>query len=476
MVLVALWIFFPIAKYVPSIKQVTFLDLPLTRWVVIISIICGFYLISYVVYMLTHRITRILNVRSLNVAQAFSEIIDGLIFWWAEHEVMKRVPTFKNHEILGLPTRKWLRVSILVLIGYNLITLFTHIAVMSLRRICQQHLKIAHENFWQNVLGRHLHKKFIVYFANGMKLSISFIMSSLLLLLTWVLYFGPRLDMKIGKTKSIWEYGLWTLLTLLICAFFWLIKTFVLLAWEVHTVYNRLEHRIISISEQLYFLGILDCDKHDIFKLRNDIVEDDDNEQEASTVQNSQRGGDNSLTKCFSLIVTSLFDLIPKGAKKKLNLEKKERIKNELLLHKDPTMDDLQRASHFFIVAKRKLLKETYISDILESFDTTSNNREKLKQIIDHHEKNQGKILMKLRTFQRERGSGEEGVDKEDDQEGAAHSSTTNCAKQINDWDQFVIKLPKQSENSPTISYADIQTWVVKSCANLGTGCFHKLG
>ncbi|XP_056699414.1 mechanosensitive ion channel protein 9 isoform X2 [Spinacia oleracea] len=492
MVLVGLWIFFPIAKYVPSLKQVMVLDLPFTKWVEIITIMCGFYLISYVIYLFTHQLTRIINARlSLNVAQACSEIIDGLIFWWAEHEVIKRVPTFKQHEILGLLTRKWIRVSILVLIGYNVITLFIHLTVLSLRSICKQRgsQEAAHGGFWQNVLGKHLHTKYVVYFANGMKLSISFIMSSLLLLLSWQLYFGSRLDMKLAKAKSFWHFGLWTFVSLLVCSFLWLIKTFVLLAWEVNTVYHRLEPRIVDISQLLYFLGILGCSKHDIFRFRHKIAEGYEDETPVGTKGVFLRSyiGDS---------ISIFFRSISKGSSKKLIVEKKEMVKNDLLIlkeHRYPTMDDLQRASHYFLMAKKHLLKETYISDILKTFDQTGDNREILKKLIIGHREEQnnieGKLLLKIFTFSsRNSWSIHEEEDGKEEQDHVAQDSSSSDGKQSNncEWEHFVRLFPSIRTEHP-IPLSEIQTWVERahnqcmflantlSSADEVSGCLNKI-
>ena len=100
-----------------------------------------------------------------------------------------------------------------------------------------------------------------------MKFSISFIMSLLLILLTWIPYFKTRLEMKSPKVKRIWDFEYWNFLSIVILSLFWLIKTFVLLAWESHTVYGRLADRIKSISEQLYTPGILGYQKYDILKI-----------------------------------------------------------------------------------------------------------------------------------------------------------------------------------------------------------------
>ena len=75
-----------------------------------------------------------------------------------------------------------------------------------------------------------------MYWANGMKRSINFILSSLLLLFTWICFFDSHLD-RISKAKKVLEFGTWTCVSLLIYAFLWLI---ILLSWEARCVCNRL--------------------------------------------------------------------------------------------------------------------------------------------------------------------------------------------------------------------------------------------
>lgn len=70
----------------------------------------------------------------INVKEGVAEIVDCLIFWMAEHEVMKRVPDLEHHTVLGLHTQKWIEVSLFILIAYNVISLSTHLIQVSSRR------------------------------------------------------------------------------------------------------------------------------------------------------------------------------------------------------------------------------------------------------------------------------------------------------------------------------------------------------
>ncbi|KAL2924494.1 Mechanosensitive ion channel protein 10, partial [Bienertia sinuspersici] len=222
-----------------------------------------------------------------------------------------------------------------------------------------------------------------------------------------------------------------------------------------YTVYGNLKPKIIAASKQLYFLGIIGCHKHDILRLKRS--KKTKNEAPTSTLDtNSEQrqavGGGGGLgvrlTKFIGKFTfKSWFQSIPKKARKRFDFEKRERIKNDLLFSNEatPTMDDLQRASRYFLVAKKYLLEGTYISDVLDSLKKDEVDkrmyisREELKQKIgDHVEENhiQASKLLKMGTFnQRRRETAE---NREGEQKGLAQSSTNSSSgRKINDLDQF---------------------------------------
>ncbi|KAK9666754.1 hypothetical protein RND81_14G208800 [Saponaria officinalis] len=228
LLLIEVGLFYPIAKFVPGVKLVTIIGLSITMWIKLICILVGIYLINLVIWFFTavilaHQMDNGNDKCRNLVVEAVSEIFGCLLFLWAEVVVMNSVPTFKQSKIFGVYTRKWIEVSLFVLIGYDMITLLTHIVVC--------------------------------YVVIGIKRSIIFILSAVMLLVTWVLYFDDHLNTP--ENKRILQFGTWTLVSFLICSLFWLIKSFILLYWEAHAMYNRLHSKIADIRKQLYFLVIL---------------------------------------------------------------------------------------------------------------------------------------------------------------------------------------------------------------------------
>ncbi|XP_021774199.1 uncharacterized protein LOC110738138 [Chenopodium quinoa] len=277
--LIILWIFFWVPKNISGLKLL--LGLTLADWVNLYYVIFGIYILSCFVSVVTINLLPLVPLdhteSGLILPEAVLEIIDCLIFWLAESEVMKRVSTFKHHKILRLNTQKWIEVSIFVLVAYNVITLCTYMIVWLLRKlVCHKILKpgINTKSRQYLIIEKFLRGKYLMYWANGMKRSINFILRSLLLLITWVSYFGSKLN-KTTQAKYILDFGTWTCLSLLICSFLWLVKTCVLLSWEACSVYNRLNSKILEGGKQLYFLGIIGRHNYDILNLLYECKDDE---------------------------------------------------------------------------------------------------------------------------------------------------------------------------------------------------------
>ncbi|KAH9622441.1 hypothetical protein KSS87_007774 [Heliosperma pusillum] len=267
LLLVELGIFYPIAKYVPGLKLVMIIGLPITKWIKIICILIGIYLISQVtlasiIVMLIPIIPGDVKDKPFIIFESISEIIGCLLFLWAEVVVMSSVPTFKQSKIFGMYTQKWIKVSLFLLIGYNIITLLAHLLVWSVQKISgdpgfSEALNDTFSCFRCDELGKTaFNKKYVVYVVNGTNRSIIFILSMVMLLITWVLYFGKHLSTT-PEDKRVLEFGTWTLVSLLICSFLWLIKSCILLYWETRSVYDRLHTKVTAIGKQLYFLIML---------------------------------------------------------------------------------------------------------------------------------------------------------------------------------------------------------------------------
>ncbi|KAL2940912.1 Mechanosensitive ion channel protein 10 [Bienertia sinuspersici] len=469
MSIVGLWMFYALAKYVPFLKQVIVLEMPLTKWVVLTSVMCGLCILSTFLNTLAHQAAamRINRRHSLIFGQACSEIIDGLILLWAADEVMKRVPSVReHHEILGLSTAKWIKVSVFILIGYNLITLFTRFIALLLEKLSQRRpLTTDTITFKRYVMKNHLRVRYLVYYANGIAVSISFVLSSLLLLLTWIFYFRTHLSG--NNAASIWEYGKWTLVSLFIFSFLWLIKTCVLLAWEAHTIYDRLQDPIISTCEQLYFLIILGTYNP---KLRQHTAQHHDY-LEKSLLNAKHLARPTSFMAMLTEISRGF--KTPKEARKKLQ--------RDLLFpeNADPNLNHLEQGTQYFALVKEHLLKETYTSEILAFFKETDVNREKLKNLVlarvDPQTPNpiESEIERETRNKEIEEQQAEHStrnlttsqspvppVDKQngEDQMAALRYSAVK--------DRFVKRLLlniNQQNSNEKIPYSEIQAWVAES-------------
>ncbi|KAH9622438.1 hypothetical protein KSS87_007771 [Heliosperma pusillum] len=267
LLLVEVGIFYPIAKNVPGLKLVMIIGLPITKWIKMICILIGIYLIGQLIWVfMFYMLICVFNDTDEIVNfhwESISEITRCLLVLWANVVVMSSVPIFKQSKIFGIPTDKWVKVSLFVLIGYNIITSLMHILVQSLLKIYGDPLEVG-ENI-KTILSSvccddftkgNFNKKNIVYIASGIKRSIIFILSMVMLLITWMVYFGNRLDTA-PKNQRILDFGIWTFVSLLICSFLWLFKSCLLLYWEAHTVYDRLHPKIRDIGKQLYFLVML---------------------------------------------------------------------------------------------------------------------------------------------------------------------------------------------------------------------------
>ena len=114
------------------------------------------------------------NEYRVRVAESVLEIIKCLLFWWGESEVMKHIPVLKQYKILGMYTFKWMNVTIFSLVGYNCIVVTTNV----LLRLIHSML----DDPYIDVL------KHVRYYASGVRRSITFILTSVMLIPIWVLY------------------------------------------------------------------------------------------------------------------------------------------------------------------------------------------------------------------------------------------------------------------------------------------------
>ncbi|XP_074292523.1 mechanosensitive ion channel protein 10-like isoform X1 [Silene latifolia] len=266
LLLVEIGIFYPIAKYVPGVKFVLIIGLPITKWIKIICILIGIYLIgqlfwAVIYFIIVNRNSDAEDEEGFIVIESVSEIAGCLLALWASAVIMSSVPIFKQSKIFGIYTQKWVKISIFLLIGYNIITLLARLFVRSLPKVYGNVGDSIKYSIILSLCSYEMNKgvfnkKNIVYIASGIMRSVIFILSMMMLLVTWMVYFSNRLDTT-PQNQRILNIGTKTFVSLLICSFLWFFKSCLLLYWEVHTVYDRLLPKIRDIGKQLYFLVML---------------------------------------------------------------------------------------------------------------------------------------------------------------------------------------------------------------------------
>lgn len=273
-ILGSLGIFSMILLGFPRSKHVIFVGLSITKWIHTYCVIFGLFYLNYIISIcLMALVVPLLwlnpEKRRIHVYNGLLEIIDCLICLWMVSEVMTHVPAFKTHTILNLYTHKWIEVSLFIIIACNVIILSTHTILWILRKFLREKLDQDSDSNQPTIcdaIAELFNKKYLLYYANGMKLSIDFFFSSLLLLVVWVWYFGSCLG-ETHRSRYVKEFGTWTCVSLLICSILWVIKTCVLLSWEASSVYERLDSKILDGGNQLYFLGVISRDSYDSFNL-----------------------------------------------------------------------------------------------------------------------------------------------------------------------------------------------------------------
>ncbi|XP_074292524.1 mechanosensitive ion channel protein 9-like isoform X2 [Silene latifolia] len=388
LLLVEVGIFYPIAKYVPGLKSVLIIGLPITKWINLICILIGIYVIGQVIWAFVFFILANISLgdedeEGFIAMESVSEIAGCLLALWANVVIMSSVPIFKQSKIFGVYTQKWIKVSLLVLIGYNIITLLTHLFVRSLPKIYGDPLDVG-ENIkskfssicCEDMTKGAFNKKNIVYIASGIKRSIIFILSMVMLLTTWVVYFDNRLDTT-SKNQRILAFGTWTFVSLLVCSLLWLLKSCLLLYWEAHTVYDRLHPKIRDIGKQLYFLVMLSNEHY---------------RQAARYAATELKDSGCGLSSCLKappkkMVVWNL----PDNSDEDYTYQQLDRkiVRAEFIKYtgKKASIYDIQKAAQRFLTAQNALANENTVGDLqhFQSDDSAESNAkclEVLKEVV----------------------------------------------------------------------------------------------
>ncbi|XP_074292540.1 uncharacterized protein LOC141619423 isoform X2 [Silene latifolia] len=394
LLLVEVGLFYPIAKYTPGLKLVSAIGLPITKWIEIICILSGIYIMKQLILLsLVYTVVGVFRVgfgrRFVLIRDSGYEIVGCLLFLWAEVVVMNSVPTFKQSNIFGIYTRKWIEVSVFVLIGYNIITLLTHLFVWSLPEIYGHHPRVGEK--YNNVLSivccgevakGAFNQKYVVYVATGIKRSIIFILNMVMLLVIWVVYFGNRLDTT-PQDQRVLEFGTWTIVSMLLCSFLWLVKSCLLLYWEARSVYDRLHSKISAIGKQLYFLIML---SHTNYWMVIESLKDGSNVVDSGPAcckTSPKKKAQWVLLDAFSAGVEGYHVYDRKNARAYLINQLNPESRN-YLDPKESSTYNLQEAAEVFLAAEYALSKESIVNELdhLQCNDSGENNEKCIQTLM----------------------------------------------------------------------------------------------
>lgn len=140
-----------------------------------------------------------------------------------------RVEKLKHVMVWGLEIWKWCVLVMVVICGMLMTKLLMHFVVLCIEL-----------NF--------LLKKKVLYFVHGLKKSVQVFIWWSLVLVTWVGLFDNRAVERSATGKRVLDYVTWTIVSLLIGAFLWLLKTLLLkilaASFHVNTFFDRVQESI----------------------------------------------------------------------------------------------------------------------------------------------------------------------------------------------------------------------------------------
>ncbi|GMH16002.1 hypothetical protein Nepgr_017843 [Nepenthes gracilis] len=158
------------------------------------------------------------------------------------------VRSLRKKIILGSELWKWTLLIVIIFCGYSVISMVTSLVL--------HYFTKAYEK-----------RKSAVYYAEGLRRSVNFLLLWISVILTWHFYFRSRKGLReTGHIDILFHIIRWSLVSFLIFRICWLLKNILLLKWKAQAVYDRFSDRILRAGFQWYFLGLLSGTNWDIFK------------------------------------------------------------------------------------------------------------------------------------------------------------------------------------------------------------------
>ncbi|GMH17603.1 hypothetical protein Nepgr_019444 [Nepenthes gracilis] len=266
------------------------------------------------------------------------------------------VPSLRRKTVFGSQLWKWTLLAVIVTCGYSAISIASHV-------------------FLYSVTKTYNGKNDFVYYLRGLRRSISFTLYLVSVLSTWLFYFRSRDGLRGTKThisNDVFDFMSWTLVSLLISALLWLLKTVLLLKWEAHAVYKRFRDRILRAGFQLYFLALISGTYWDIFRPgENTDVEVEAEVEKAGEEKSATASGEKDIKIVRAATIDGNNNTPEDGRKEKEKEEEKRRAKDILhigdrMLSKNVTTYGIkQMAGYFVALARLSSREDDDISDLL---------------------------------------------------------------------------------------------------------------
>ncbi|GAB2221828.1 hypothetical protein Drorol1_Dr00013019 [Drosera rotundifolia] len=184
------------------------------------------------------------------------------------------VAGLRKKNVLGSKSWKWTLLIVILSCGYHAISMVIHLCLNFFKLICKD-------------------KEEVLHYAKGLRRSINMVILSCSLLLIWQFYFRSDHGLKqTSGTDKVFELGTRTLISLLIFALLWLLKSILLLKWEAHVVYERFLDRILRAGFQVYFLALMSGKSWVIFRPEGNTSSEETREEGDTNDNNSDLSGE----------------------------------------------------------------------------------------------------------------------------------------------------------------------------------------